>query len=197
VTVNVSSGAANINLPNLQGQQAGAAQSKLSGLGFTNVSEVPDPQSTAPQGTVDRQTPGAGSYPPNQAITLYVSGGGVAVPNVVNDTAAVAEATLTQAGFQVTENSTPAPADQMVQPGTVYQQTPDANTIQQKGSSVTIFIQPENATPTTSPTDTGQPTTSPTDTGQPTTSPTDTGSPTATPTDGTTGVGGILPTPSG
>src|SRR5689334_20834859 len=80
VTVNVSSGAANINLPNLQGQQAGAVQSKLSGLGFTNVSEVPDPQSTAPQGTVDRQTPGAGSYPPNQAITLYVSGGGVAVP---------------------------------------------------------------------------------------------------------------------
>ena len=194
VTVNVSTGPSNINLPNLQGQQANAAQSKLSSLGFTNVSQVPDPQSTAPQGTVDRQTPAPGSYAPDQAITLYVSGGGVSVPNVVNDTAAVAEATLQQQGFQVTENSTSAPADQMVQPGTVWQQTPTAGTIEQKGSSVTIFVQPENATPTSSPTDTTQPTTSPTDTTQPTTSPTDTTQPTTSPTDGTGGGGGgVLP----
>jgi len=105
-------------------------------------------------------------------------------------TAAVANATLTQDGFTVTQNSTPAPADQMVQPGTVYSQNPAPGTIEQKGASIQIFIQPENSTPTTSPTDTGQPTTSPTDTGQPTTSPTDSGTPTATPTDTAGGLGG-------
>jgi serine/threonine-protein kinase len=189
VTVNISTGPSNINLPNLQGQQASAAQSKLSNLGFTNVSEVPDPQSTAPANTVDRQTPAQGSYAPDTAITLYISGGGVQVPNVVNDTAAVASATLQAQGFTVSTSNLPAPADQMVQPGIVYQQTPNANTIATKGSSVTIFVQPQNATPT--PTDT-TPTATPTDTTQPTTPPTDTASPNPTATDTTGGIVGGL-----
>ncbi len=188
VTVNVSTGPSNISLPNLNGQPGSNAQTRLSQLGFSNVSEVPDPQSTAPSGTVDRQTPVPGSYPADQAITLYISGGSVPVPNVVGMTAAVANATLTQDGFTVTQNSTPAPADQMVQPGTVWSQVPAQSQVQAKGSAVQIFIQPQNATPTTSPSDTTQPTTPPTDTTQPTTSP----SPTASPTDTTGGVVGGL-----
>ena len=182
VAVNVSTGPSNIGLPNLQGQQGSDAQAKLSQLGFTNVSTVPDPQSTAPAGTVDRQTPEPGSYPPDKGITLYISGGGIPVPNVVNQTSTVANATLTQDGFSVTVTSTPAPADQMFPPGTVWQQTPTAGQIEQKGTSVTIFVQPENATPTMSPTDTTQPTAPPTDTTPPTTPPTDTTQPTSSPT---------------
>jgi serine/threonine-protein kinase len=131
-------------------------------------------------------TPAPGSYPASQQITLFVSGGGVQVPNVVNQTAAEAQAFLTQDGFQVHINSTPAPPDQMVAPGTVYNQNPAANQVEPKGTLIQIFVQPQNATPT--PTDTSTPTTTPSTT--PTDTPTDGGTPTDTPT---TGTGGILP----
>ena len=77
VTVNVSTGAANIALPNLAGTQASQAEQQLKTLGFTNVTPTVDAQSTAPSGQVDHMTPAPGTYPPNQPITLYVSGGGV------------------------------------------------------------------------------------------------------------------------
>ena len=170
VTVNVSTGVQSITLPNLQGAQATAAEQQLKNLGFTNVNPVPDAQSTQPAGTVDHMTPAPGKYPPDQQITLYVSGGGVKVPNVVNQTAVVAQSILRQDGFTVQTVSTPAPASEMVQPGTVYNQNPAANAIEPKGTLIQIFVQPQT-TDTGSPTATGSPTT----TGQPTapTSPTD------------------------
>ena len=129
-------------------------------------------------------TPAPGNYPPDQQITLYVSGGGPPVPNVVNQTAAEAQAILQQDGFQVQINSTPAPSDQMVQPGTVYNQNPAANQVEPKGTLIQIFVQPQNATttPTTTPTDTTTPRRPPTT--RPT--PTDGGTPTDTPTTGGT-----------
>ncbi|MGH3249542.1 MAG: Stk1 family PASTA domain-containing Ser/Thr kinase [Trebonia sp.] len=176
VTVNVSTGAANIALPNLQGQQGTTAQAKLSGLGFTNVSLVSDPQSTAPANSVDHQSPAPGSYPPNQAITLYVSGGGIKIPSVANDTAAEAMATLSGLGFtNVQTVSTSAPASQMVEPGTVYNQTPASGQVVPANALIQIFVQPQGATPTSSPTDTTTPTGTPTDGGTPTSSPTDGG----------------------
>ncbi len=173
VTVNVSTGPANIALPNVQGQQGSAAQQELTKLGFTNITLTPDPQSTAAANTVDHQSPPAGgSYPSDQQITLYVSGGGVTVPNVSGQTAQEASAILTQDGFTVTTNSTPAPASQIVQPGTVYNQNPAAGTVQAKGTAIQIFVQPQNATPTASPSDTATPTASPSDTATPTATPT-------------------------
>jgi eukaryotic-like serine/threonine-protein kinase len=195
VTVYVSTGIANISLPNLQGSQATAALAQLKTLGFGNVQEVSDQTSTAPNGTVDHQTPASGSYPPGQQITLYVSGGGIQVPNVVNQTEAEAEAILTQDGFTFNVESIPAASDQMVQPGTVYNQNPGANSIKPKGTQIQIFVQPQvtvSPTPSSTPTDTTTPTTTPTDT--PTTTPTDT--PTSSgggggATDGAGGGGGL------
>ena len=185
VTVNVSTGAANIALPNLAGSQASQAEQQLKTLGFTNVTPTVDAQSTAPSGQVDHMTPAPGTYPPNQPITLYVSGGGVKVPNVVNQTAAVAQAILAQDGFQVTTTSTPAPASQMVQPGTVYNQNPAALQVEPKGTLIQIFVQPQNATSTPTPSDTSTPTGTATPTGGGT--PTDGGTPTNSPT----GLGGL------
>jgi eukaryotic-like serine/threonine-protein kinase len=195
VTVNVSTGAANIALRNFQGQQVGTAQTQLQNAGFTNVSVVSDSQSTLPSGEVDHQTPGAGNYPANEAITLYVSGGGVKVPSVTNETAAEASATLSGQGFtNVQTVSTPAPASEMVQPGTVYNQTPAAGQVVTSSTLIQIFVQPENSTPTASPSDTSTPTGSPTDTSTPTTG-------TPTPTDTSNGGGGgantILPSSGG
>jgi serine/threonine-protein kinase len=188
VTVNVSTGAANITLPNLTGSQASQAEQQLKTLGFTNVTPTVDAQSTAPSGQVDHMTPAPGSYPPNQPITLYVSGGGQQVPNVVNSTAAVAQAILQQDGFKVATNSTPAPASQMVQPGTVYNQNPAANQVEPKGTLIQIFVQPQS-TSTPTPTNTSTPTGTATPTGSGT--PTDGGTPTNTPTTGGGGLGGL------
>lgn len=176
VTVNVSTGPSSIALPNLQGTQASQAESQLKSLGFTNVTTASDQQSTLPSGEVDHTVPtGGSSYPPGQQITLYVSGGGVAVPNVVNQTAVEAQAILQQDGFDVQTVTTPAPASQVVQPGTVYNQNPGANTVEPKGTRIQIFVEPQSASPTASPTDTSG-------SGTPT-------SPTATPTDTGTGNG--------
>jgi eukaryotic-like serine/threonine-protein kinase len=185
VTVNVSTGPAKIALRDFTGTQASQAEQQLKNAGFTNVTAVSDAQSTAPSGQVDHMTPGPGNYPSDQQITLYVSGGGVPVPNVVNQTAAEAQAILQQDGFQVQTNSTPAPASQMVEPGTVYNQNPAANQVEPKGTLIQIFVQPQNTTPT--PTDT-----TPTDGGTPTTTPTDGGTPTQTPTTGNGNGGGGL-----
>jgi eukaryotic-like serine/threonine-protein kinase len=188
VTVNVSKGVANITLPNLQGTQSTSAQDQLKALGFTDVLLGSDAQSTLPSGEVDHTSPGSGSYPPGQPITLYVSGGGVTVPNVVNQTSVEAQSILQQDGFNVSEVNTPAPASEAVAPGTVYNQNPAANQVEPKGTLIQIFVEPEttsssSATPTASATPTG-------DDGSPTTSPT------ATPTDSSTdpaggGVGGF------
>jgi eukaryotic-like serine/threonine-protein kinase len=185
VTVNVSTGPANIALPNLTGSLASQAEQQLRTLGFTNVNPVQDEQSTAQSGTVDHMTPAPGNYPPNQQITLYVSGGGQPVPNVENQTAAEAQAILTQDGFQVATTITPAPASQMVQPGTVYNQNPAPTQVKPKGTLVQIFVQPQNVTSTPTPTDSGTPTSTSTPTG----TPTDGGTPTTTPTGG--GLGGL------
>jgi beta-lactam-binding protein with PASTA domain len=180
VTVNVSTGAGKISLPSFTGQQATAAEQTLKGLGFTNVNPVPDAQSTLPSGQVDHQTPQPGSYAPDQQITLYVSGGGTPVPNVVNQTTVEAQTILQQDGFNVNTVQTAAPSSQMVEPGTVYNQNPGANSVEPKGTTITIFVQPTTTTtttPTDTPTDTTTPTSTPTDTTTPTSTPTDTGTP--------------------
>jgi beta-lactam-binding protein with PASTA domain len=144
---------------------------------------VSDAQSTLPSGEVDHMTPSPGSYAPDTQITLYVSGGGVTVPNVVNQTTVEAQQILRADGFNVQTVSTPAPSDQMVQPETVWNQNPGANSVKTKGSLIQIFVEPQStASPTASST--------PTDTSTPTdgTSPTDTASP--TPTDTSTAGGG-------
>jgi beta-lactam-binding protein with PASTA domain len=70
---------------------------------------------------------------------------------VVNQTAAEAQAILHQDGFQVQANSIPAPPDQGVEPGTVYQQSPAAGQDELKGTLVQIFVQPQAATTTPTP----------------------------------------------
>ena len=190
VNVYVSTGVANISLPNVQGTQASTAEGQLKSLGFSNVNPVPDAQSTLPSGEVDHQSPAPGSYPPSQQVTLYVSGGGIQVPNVVNQTAVEAQTILTQDGFNVQTVSTPAPSDQMVQPGTVYNQNPGANSVEPKGTLIQIFVEPQTAaspTPSATPTDTGTPTDTSTPGSTPTATPT-------TPSGGITGGGGGLST---
>jgi beta-lactam-binding protein with PASTA domain/tRNA A-37 threonylcarbamoyl transferase component Bud32 len=150
VTVYVSSGVANALLPNVQGLQQQAAQQKLANNGFNNVVLKPDPQSTLPQGEVDHMSPAPGTkYPPSTQITLYISGGGVQVPEVVNLSVSSATQELAGYGFTWKIISTPGPAG--TQPNMVWNQIPQQGTTEPKGFQVTLYVQPQ-ATSSPSPT---------------------------------------------
>jgi serine/threonine-protein kinase len=99
VTLFVSAGPKQVTVPNVQGQQASAAQNTLTNDGL-NVVQKSDPGSTQPSGTVTRQSLAPGkTVPPNTTITIYVSGGAVPVPNVVGDSASTAQQILQGAGL--------------------------------------------------------------------------------------------------
>ncbi len=179
VIVYVSKGAAKIAIPNVDGMQSTAAQQKLASVGLNHVTTAPDPQSTLPQGEVDHMSPLPGTpVNPTTLITLYISGGGVQVQNVVGDTAQQAQQILQGQGFRVQIFYDAAPATQPVTPGTVWSTNPQAGALKPANTLIQVFVQPQStASPTASPSGspTGSP--SPSPTGSP--SPSPTGSPTS------------------
>jgi eukaryotic-like serine/threonine-protein kinase len=179
VTVYVSDGVANTLLPNVQGLQQQAAQQKLANAGFNNVVLKPDPTSVDPNGEVDHMSPSPGSkYPPTTQITLYISGGGVQVPEVTGIPVASAEQTLAGYGLNWKIESAAGPAG--TQPGYVWNQIPTQGTTEPKGYQVVLQVQPQaTSTPTPTTTSPSPSTTSPSPTAPTTTPPT---SPTSTPT---------------
>jgi serine/threonine-protein kinase len=157
VTLYVSTGAAPVAVPNVEGKQQSAAETTLQNDGFAVVIQQ-DTTSTEPAGTVVSQDPiGGTTVAPGSKVTLSVSGA-ASVPNVVGLSQASATTSLQSAGFKVNvetvagQNGTAA--------GDVWQQNPTANSTAAPGSSVTILVQPQVATPPTSPTAPASPTAS-------------------------------------
>ncbi len=165
VTVYVSEGAKNVNVPSLQGKTTSAAEQELTSLGL-NYNLQNDPQSTQPQNTVDHTNPVAGtSVAPGSSVTLYVSGGGVQVPEVTNIPVNSAIASLQSSGFTYKIDYTAGPAG--TQPGLVWQQQPTQGTTEPRGYQVTLLVQPQataspsasaSATPSSSASATATPT---------------------------------------
>jgi eukaryotic-like serine/threonine-protein kinase len=159
VTLYVSSGAADVAVPNVQGQMENKAATTLQNEGFS-VIVTQDTTSTQPAGTVVNQDPAPNTQvQPGSKVTIFVSGA-ASVPNVVGLSVASAEASLQSSGFKVTVETVAGPAGTAA--GNVWQQTPTAQTTAAQGTTVKILVQPA-ATPTGSPTAPG----SPTDTGSP------------------------------
>ncbi len=165
VALDVSGGPAKVKVSNVVGMQEAQAQNTLQQQQF-NVKTVTDSASTKPQGTVVRQSPQAGTLRlPGTTVTIYVSGGGSAVPNVVGDPAATAQQILQSQGFNVQVNTVAGPAGAL--PGLVFHQSPAAGQNLAPGATVVIFVaaqpSPTPTTPTPTPT-TPTPTPSPTGT---------------------------------
>jgi serine/threonine-protein kinase len=153
VTLYVSTGAAPVAVPNVQGKMDNEAETILQNDGFTVIVKQ-DPTSTQPAGTVVNQDPSPNTQvPPGSKITIFVSGA-ASVPKVTGLSEPSAEASLQNAGFKVNAETVAGPAG--TPPGTVWQQTPDSGTAPQ-GTTVKILVQPA-ATPTGSPTAPGSPT---------------------------------------
>ncbi len=184
VTVYVSAGTANLVLPDVVGDMQQPAVQKLTSAGFNNVDIETDTQSVLPSGEVDHMSPSPGAkYPPDTAVTLYISGGGIQVPQVTGLQVASAESELTSYGFVYTTQYIAGPSG--TPPGIVWNQDPQQGATEPKGYRVTLFVQP-TATASPSPSSSVSPTSSPTGTGSPT--PTAPSSPTPS---------GPTPTPGG
>ena len=157
VTLRVSAGPKKISVPNVVGESQATAQQDLSKF---QVITKTDNNSTAPQGKVVRQDPAAGTLlAQGGQVTIFVSGGGSQVQNVVGDPKSTAVSILRNQGFEVQVITVAGPAD--ATPGNVFQQNPAAGSSLTSGSTVTIYVA---ATPTptqtpTTPTPTPTPTT--------------------------------------
>jgi serine/threonine-protein kinase len=172
VTVLVSSGPAQVRVPDVTGQSQAAAEAALSTAGLTVGAITPQVSASQSPETVLSQSPtAAASLPAGGKVNLVVAQAPkeVAVPNVVGQSEAQAAAALGSAGF--TPKTASVTTTEPAQVGIVLRQSPAAGHRVAKGATVTISI--GAAAPTTPTT----PTTTPT-----TTTPTTTTTSAATPT---------------
>jgi serine/threonine-protein kinase len=169
VTVLVSSGPAQVRVPDVLGQSQAAAEAALSTAGLTVGAITPQVSASRSPETVLSQSPAAAtSLPAGGQVNLTVAQAPkeTAVPNVVGQSEAQAAAALGSAGFAPkTASVTTTEATQV---GIVLKQSPAAGHQAEKGATVTISIgvlgtPTTPTTPTTTPTTTTPttPTTSP------------------------------------
>ena len=139
VTLYVSSGPGQADVPDVVDQPLKAARKQVEHMGFKTAVES-QASETIKKGHVIDTRPQAGSHIDlGQTVTLIVSTGPpqAPVPSVVGLTQSEATAKLQDAGFQVatrTEEST------TVDPGRVISQAPTADTVLRKGETVTLTL---------------------------------------------------------
>jgi serine/threonine-protein kinase len=165
VTLFVSSGPANVNVPDVTGESEEQAKSTLQASGFTVIT-TPQTTSTTPAGHVISQSPrGNTQVPPGSKVDLVIAKAPltVSVPDVKGQTAAAATSALRSAGFNVAQRT--KDVSSQAKNGIVLRQTPDGGASRKKGSTVTIVVgkytapTPISTTPTTPTTPTTTPTT--------------------------------------
>ena len=150
VTLTVSRGPEQVDVPDVTGESGENARSTLEGAGL-RVGDVTEEESGEEPGTVIEQSPAAGEQVDRDSAVDLTVAAPVAIPDVVDLTEEEAQAELEDAGFEVRvqEQEVTDPA----QDGVVLDQTPPADEERRQGSRVTIVVGrlPE-ATPTPTPT---------------------------------------------
>jgi eukaryotic-like serine/threonine-protein kinase len=144
VTLTVSTGVAQVKVPNVVGQDVNQAVATLAGLGLNpNIARV---YSTAQQDTVTAQQPHAGdSVPKGSNIRINVSRGAkpVQVPDVTGQPFANAKSALQGQGFKVARVD--VQSDQFPK-GVVVASDPPAGSNVAKGAKVTLSVSKGPAT---------------------------------------------------
>ncbi|MDQ4040882.1 MAG: PASTA domain-containing protein, partial [Actinomycetota bacterium] len=139
LTLFVSSGPAQVAVPNVTGQNEASASSELSGAGLRP--DVTEEESDQTPGTVLRQTPTQGTkVEKGSTVTIVVAKepSQVEVPDVTGQDQGSASSTLSAEGLTVITRER-AVTDE-AQDGVVVGQSPAAGTRVDKGSRVTIFV---------------------------------------------------------
>jgi beta-lactam-binding protein with PASTA domain/tRNA A-37 threonylcarbamoyl transferase component Bud32 len=140
VTLVVSQGAAQIEIPDVGGASVADATRILQQHGLKRGKVIRTPNNTVPVGAVIRTVPPVGtSVGRNFAVDLVISSGPppVLVTNVLGEDATTAAIQLTQKGFVVRTASQPSDS---VPVGNVISTSPAPNTTAPQGSVVTIVI---------------------------------------------------------
>lgn len=141
ITVNLSSGAGEIEVPSVVGLDKDAATDKLKSAGFNNVKTEYEYSSDVPAGDVIRQTPeGNAKVKKEDAITIYISRGQeqVKMISVLGMTEQQARDAL--AGIDVSVSSVSSDYSNDVPEGCVMSQSISEGTFVNPGTSVTLTI---------------------------------------------------------
>jgi beta-lactam-binding protein with PASTA domain/predicted Ser/Thr protein kinase len=137
VTVLVSRGTNQVEVPDVTGLDDQAALAALQSAGLSGVLVQRD--STEPEGTVLNQSPGAGKLVARGSqVTIFASTGAITVPDVIGQARKTAVTALKKAGFTVavTEEDTDDPA----QVGRVISEFPPGGSRGRRGDTVTISV---------------------------------------------------------
>lgn len=140
ITLTVSQGAEQTEVPNLQNMTANEARSALQKAGLNYEAGAAEYSDTVAENHVARQNPASGTkVSKGSTVTYYLSAGQetVKVPNVVGDLEGVATGKLTNEGFTVT---TDYASSSTVPEGAVISQSPTANSKAKPGSAVSIVV---------------------------------------------------------
>ena len=140
VTISVSIGPGSSALPNVVGLTTAQATAKLKSAGFEPVAET-QASSTVPSGHVISTDPPAGTeLQAGSQVTVTASGGPAqtTVPDVVGQSRAAAEASLTNAKLTTGTVVSRETAEQS--PGTVIEQSPPAGTSLTEGGTVELTV---------------------------------------------------------
>ncbi len=179
VTVIVSSGPAQVSVPEVTGQSEGEARASLRAAGLRPGTVTHREVSGQAPGTVLSQSPAAGAaVASGTAVSLVVAKAPqeVTVPRVVGHKRERAEGELVGAGFTV--RSTTRPVTSEAEAGLVLQQSPAGGVKAKQGATVTLAVGVLSTSTTTTPT---TPSTTPTTTTAPSTTTTSSPAPTAGP----------------
>ncbi len=157
VVVVLSSGPAQVKVPDVSGDSQAGAEAALTAVGLT-VGTVTQQVSTQPAGSVISQSPSAGSsVRTDTEVSLVVAKASdeVAVPKVVGESETTAAAALGGAGFAPVVVT--APTSEEAKVGAVLKQSPTAGTKARKGSTVTLTVGTKATETTSTPTTTTTP----------------------------------------
>ncbi|MFG3224405.1 Stk1 family PASTA domain-containing Ser/Thr kinase [Kitasatospora sp. NPDC048194] len=150
VTVQLSSGPAKAQVPNVVGKTKDQAAKALADAGFTNVTTEYKDDDTAPQENVTAQDPAANaSADPSAPVKLTVSQGKTkqTVPNVVGAQKEDAQSQLQNLGFQVDASKT-TPTNDPTKVNQVASQSVAPNTKAPAGTKISLVVYkaPDKAT---------------------------------------------------
>ncbi len=154
VTLNVSRGREQVEVPDVVGESENNARSAIEGAGL-RVGKVTEEASEEEPGTVIEQSPAGGEEVARDEAVDLVIARAVAVPDVVDSTEEEATATLEDAGFEVRVREQ-AVTDE-AQDGVVLDQSPAPDEERRQGSRVTIVVGRFDAAATPAPTATATP----------------------------------------
>jgi serine/threonine-protein kinase len=140
VTLVISSGPAQVAVPDVTGQGREDARSALEGAGLV-VQEQESESADAEPGIVLAQDPAGGATAPRGAtvtLTVAVEPSEVAVPDVTGQEVNDALDALTEAGFRPRQDTREVETPD--EDGRVLEQRPDAGEQRERGSRVTVIV---------------------------------------------------------